>query len=64
MIKINPMSNEPIYEQIIRQYKYLVMREYLKPGCRSVCEKACPEFIRDAGYGSESLSGVGADRNY
>ena len=32
MIKINPMSNEPIYEQIIRQYKYLVMREYLKPG--------------------------------
>ena len=32
MIQINQSSSEPIYEQIIKQYKYLVLQGYLKSG--------------------------------
>lgn len=32
MIKINPTSNQPIFEQIISQIKMLVLKGYLKPG--------------------------------
>lgn len=32
MIQINQSSNEPIYEQIIKQYKYLILQGYLKSG--------------------------------
>lgn len=32
MIQINLGSSEPIYEQIIRQYKHLVLKGYLKGG--------------------------------
>lgn len=32
MIKINPTSNQPIFEQIISQIKMAVLKGYLKPG--------------------------------
>lgn len=35
MIQINQSSSEPIYEQIIKQYKYLVLQGYLKAEMRS-----------------------------
>lgn len=32
MVKINPTSNQPIFEQIISQIKENVLKGYLKPG--------------------------------
>lgn len=32
MIRINPTSNQPIFEQIISQIKMAVLKGYLKPG--------------------------------
>lgn len=32
MIQISPMSNQPIFEQIISQVKIAVLKGYLKPG--------------------------------
>jgi GntR family transcriptional regulator len=32
MININPKDSQPIYEQIIEQYKLLVFKKFLKPG--------------------------------
>ena len=32
MIQINPVSNQPIFEQIISQVKMAVLKGYLKPG--------------------------------
>lgn len=32
MIRLDLRSNQPIYEQIVNQYKYLVLQGYLKTG--------------------------------
>lgn len=32
MIQLDFRSSQPIYEQIISQYKYMTLQGYLKPG--------------------------------
>lgn len=65
MIQINQSSSEPIYEQIIKQYKYLVLQGYLKSGdaILSVRKLALP-IIGDTRYGSQGISGTGAYRDH
>ncbi len=32
MIRINPKDSQPIYEQIVEQFKFLVLQKFLNPG--------------------------------
>lgn len=68
MIHLDLRSSQPLYEQIISQYKYLYLQGFLKKGdAIPSVRKLALELDVTPGNGGESLPGNGTvrhDRNH